>query len=435
MNTGRARHRACVIGAGPSGLTAAKNLLAAGITDLVVLEKSARVGGNWVFDPRPGHSSVYASTHLISSRRESQFTDFPMPREYPDYPSHALVLKYLEDYARAFDLHRHIRFETEVRTARPLDGGGWSLALNNGDCIECEHLLVANGHHWAPREPQYPGTFSGEWLHAHAFKDNTPFTGRRVLVIGGGNSGCDIAVDTARVSAFTAISLRRGYYFVPKFVGGLASDRLLTNIAWMPRAVRIALGRLMLRIFVGPARRYGMPEPDHRLFESHPIVNSELPYAIRHGDVAVRRDIERFEGNEAIFTDGRREVFDVVIAATGYHVRFPFLDRDITPWADRDLPLYLRVFDPNRADLYFIGLIQPNGCIWPLADLQSQLVAASITGRWQRPADIAGHVDAELAEVRARYAATPRHAIEVDVHDYAKHLRRELCKARPVSAV
>src|SRR4051812_29464729 len=140
----------CVIGAGPSGITAAKNLREAGLDKLIVLEKSGRLGGNWVYDPRPGHSSVFETTHVISSKRLSEFFDYPMPKSYPDYPSHRQILRYFEDYAAHFGVTPAIRFHSEVTKARRREDGGWLLDLAGGEQIECDHLLVANGHHWDP---------------------------------------------------------------------------------------------------------------------------------------------------------------------------------------------------------------------------------------------------------------------------------------------
>jgi thioredoxin reductase len=416
----------CVIGAGPSGITAAKNLRQAGLDNIVVLEKSGRLGGNWVYDPTPGHSSVFETTHVISSKRLSEFLDYPMPKSYPDYPSHRQILQYFEDYAAHFKVTPAIRFHTEVTKARRRARGGWSLALADGAEIQCDYLLVANGHHWDPRWPDYPGTFAGEWMHAHSFKNNHGFEGKRVLVIGGGNSSCDIAVETGRVSKRTVISLRRGYYFVPKIMFGRASDSINARLLWLPDRLRIFLMELSLRLLVGSPRKYGLQDPDHHLFESHPVVNSELLYAIRHGSVSPKGDVARFEGTTVHFTDGSKEEFDAVVAATGYRISFPFLDASVAGWSGGSVPLYLKTIHPEYDDLFFIGLVQPAGCIWPLSDLQSRLAAAAITGRWQRPADLKQRIEREIAVSESAFLHTARHNIEVDYHRYRAVLVAEL---------
>jgi cation diffusion facilitator CzcD-associated flavoprotein CzcO len=294
--------RVAIIGAGPCGLTSAKALAEAGITDLVMFDRGQRVGGNWVFDDASGHSSVFETTHIISSRRYSSFSDHAFPEGTPDYPSHREVAAYFESYAERFDLHRYLRPSTLVLRCTPRPEGGfvvrWRSEIDHSEHEEAfDKLVVANGHHWLPRWPDYPGTFSGEVLHSHDYKRAAPFTGRRVLVIGGGNSACDIAVETSRVSERTEISWRRGYWIVPKFVFGWAADDLNHAIAqrlgWIPLAWRLKALEVAVKLLTGGHGRYGLAAPDHPLGATHPTVNSELLYALRHGKITPRPDIER----------------------------------------------------------------------------------------------------------------------------------------------
>ena len=419
-----------VIGAGPSGLTAAKHLLQAGISRVTVFEQSHRVGGNWVYTPGESHSSVFETTHIISSKSLSQFADFPMPAGYPDYPSHRQVLEYFERYADRFGLREVIRFDAEVTAARRTPGGGWDLTLDDGTSGHFDHLLVCNGHHWLPRWPDFPGEFTGTLLHSHHYKSAAPFAGSRVLVIGGGNSACDIAVETGRVAAHVGISWRRGYYVVPKLVLGLPPDVLDARTRWLPAPLRRRLFRLIWRLSTGGAAPYGLPEPDHPILSTHPVVNSELLYFIRHGRVHPYPDVRRFAGTRIEFADGRSAEFDTVVAATGFRIAFPFLEPGVAEFGDGEVPLFLRVFHPVERDLFFIGLIQPAGCIWPLAEAQARLVANWIAGRWELPSDLRSRIDADLARRRSRYLGTPRHAIEVDYHE---HLA-ELAAALPADA-
>jgi cation diffusion facilitator CzcD-associated flavoprotein CzcO len=191
------RPQICVIGAGPSGITAAKNLRNAGLDNVIVLEKSGRLGGNWVYDPTPGHSSVFETTHVISSKRLSEFLDYPMPKSYPDYPSHRQILQYFESYAAHFGVTPAIRFHTEVTKATRREGGGWSprwLTAKKFNAIIYSSLTGTIGIRAGP--------LSGASRAMDAcspFKNNRGFEGKRVLVIGGGNSSC-IAVETGRVS-------------------------------------------------------------------------------------------------------------------------------------------------------------------------------------------------------------------------------------------
>jgi Flavin-binding monooxygenase-like len=424
----------CVIGAGPSGITAAKNLLQAGLEDVVVYDRNRDVGGNWIFSLEPSHSSVFETTHIISSKALSAYDDYPLPKDYPDYPGHTELKAYFQGYADHFGVTSRIRFRTEVKRAEPEAAGpGWRVTLGSGEVERFDILVVASGHHSDPRLPSYPGEFRGRWLHAHDFKSAAPFKDQRVLVIGGGNSACDIAVETSRVSAFTGISMRRGYYFVPKFLFGLPTDELHAKLSWVPRPILVRVLRLLLRVVNGDFARYGLERPDHELLASHPVVNSELLYFIRHGRIHPRRDVERLQERTVVFKDGRREPYDVIIAATGYRITFPFFDRSLVDYESGEVSLYLRCFHPRRRDLFFVGLLQPLGCIWPLADLQSRLIASFLGGRYRLPPDLDARIAHENAHIARTYMRTPRHTIEVDYEPFRRRLERELPREAPVS--
>lgn len=415
--------RIAIIGAGPSGMGACRELVAAGF-EPVVFEKSDQVGGNWRYSVAEGHSSVYETTHIISSKRYSQYRDFPMPSDYPDYPSHQQLMRYFESYVGRFDLARHVRFGVEVRRATKLADERWRLSLGDGASEVFEFLLVANGHHWDPRWPSYPGSFTGQYLHSHSFKRSEPFRGRRVLVIGGGNSACDIAVETSRVAEQTGISWRRGYYVVPKLMFGHPPDVLNARMQWLPAAVRRRFHAWSWRVLTGGNGPYGLPEPDHDILESHPVLNSELLYFVRHGRIAPYPEIERFEAAQVRFVDGRLVPFDVVIAATGFRISFPFLDRSVVDFSEGDVPLYLRMFHPDHPSLVFIGLVQPLGAIWPLAEAQGRAVAKYLRGELRIPPNVREAIAREVAGIRRRFMATPRHSIEVDYHGYLGALSR-----------
>ncbi len=418
--------RVCVIGAGPSGITAAKNLLQAGVENIVVYEKSDQVGGNWVYSPRLSHSSVFDTTHIISSKTMSEYCDYPMPADYPDYPSHRQLLAYFQGYVRDFGVEPYILFNCEVTQAEKQLDETWRITLADGTVEAFDFLLVCNGHHWDPRLPEYPGQFSGEFLHAHDFKSAAPFKDKRVLVIGGGNSACDIAVETSRVSAFTAISMRRGYYVVPKFFMGKPTDVFFASTAFWPRALRRFFGRILMQLAVGDLAAYGLERPEGSPLDSHPTVNSELLYFIRHGKIHPRRDIRRFDDQQVHFVDGRIEEYDVVIAATGFKITFPFFDRGFIDFSDGDVPLYLRMFQPAHPSLVFIGLFQPQGAIWPLADLQAKLAANYIAGRYHLPADMRERIEKDVQLVKTRYLNTPRHSTEIEYHPFYRALEREI---------
>jgi hypothetical protein len=291
-------------------------------------------------------------------------------------------------------------------------------------------LVVAAGIHWVPRLPQVPGRFEGESLHSRGYKSPEIFRNRRVLVVGAGNSGCDIAVEAPQHAARTFLSVRRGYWYIPKYAFGRPIDQVgeLSLKLRLPLAVRRALNQLVLSAVVGRPDEYGLPPPDHRLLESHPIVNSQILLALGQGDVVPKPDVVELRGHEVRFGDGTSERIDLIVFATGYRVSFPFLQpRDLN--SDEGGPdFYLHVFHPTRDDLFILGMIQPDSGVWPLMDLQARAVASYIRA--------SGADGPGLRKVRAlkqrprpdlgggiRYVKSERHRYEVEHWSYARRLR------------
>ncbi|MCS6929362.1 MAG: NAD(P)-binding domain-containing protein [Saprospiraceae bacterium] len=417
--------RIAIIGAGCSGLTAIKGLIETGLENVVCFEKSDRLGGNWAFSLEEGHSSVMETTHLISSKKMSQFSDFPMPADYPDYPSHQQVLAYFEAYAQHFDLEKYIRYRTAVERAEPVDGLRWRLSLSNGTEEVFDALIVANGHHSAPRHPEWKEAFRGRYMHAHAMKTARDLAGLRVLVVGAGNSGCDCAVEASRVAKQVDISLRTPQYIVPKFFMGKPTDTFAASMSWLPRSIQNVLQRLCLRIQIGRYRDYGLPEPNFSPTHAHPTINSELLERIRHGKIRPRPAIAEVKEQTVSFVDGAKVSYDVIIAATGYRIHFPFFRPELINWEDAThIPLYLRVFHPHYPTLFFIGLVQPQGCIWPLSEMQARLVARVLTGRVSLPSNWTELAYQEADRIRKDFLPRPRHVLEVHFLPYLKALQR-----------
>jgi cation diffusion facilitator CzcD-associated flavoprotein CzcO len=426
-----------VIGAGPAGIAAVKNFAELGF-DVTAFDACDGVGGQWRYDDPAGHSSVFETTHLISSRDHAQYEDYPLPPGTPDYPSHRQLRAYFEGYAERFGVTPRVRFRTEVVRCDPAGAArgdqGWDVRTRARDTGEqrlwhFDALVVCNGHHGRPRWPSYPGAFAGEYLHAHDYKRAEPFRGRRVLVLGGGNSACDVAVETARVAERVDLSWRRGYWLLPKFLFGRPIDHYAARSAWMPRALRTRLMEALLRITQGPNEAIGLPRPDHRVAETHPTVNSELYDAVRHGRVHPRPDVARFDGHAAHFVDGRAAEYDAVIACTGYWIDHPFFDPAVVDFSRGPVPLYLRMLPADLRNLYFIGLFQPLGCVWPGAELQSKLAARHLAGRWAPPGELDRLVRRELARPDLAQLDTPRHTITVDDVPFRKRLRRQLARS------
>ncbi len=399
---------------------------------MVCYEKNDQIGGNWVFTAGTSHSSVCETTHIISSKRLSEFEDFPMPDHYPDYPSHRQVLAYFQAYAKAFELERHIEFNTEVVEAKELPDKSWELELSDGRTEAFDFLLVANGHHSVPRWPEVEGEFSGIYLHAHSYKSNAPYAGKRVLVVGAGNSGCDCAVEISRVAERVDISIRRPTYIVPKFMMGKPTDTYNAIMQYIPKAIREPLLQFSLKLQIGRYEQYGLPQPDYPVTKAHPTLNSELLYRIRHGKVQPRAGLVAFEGEKAIFADGAEAVYDAVVAATGYRIAFPFFSRDLFDFENAyRIPLYLRMLAPGHPKVFFIGLVQPQGCIWPLSDLQAKLAANHIMGRWPLPDNLQELAEEECRQIERDFLHARRHSLEVHFHPFARKLRKAIPDQAP----
>lgn len=364
MSAASKTKRYCVIGAGFGGLGVAKAFVDYGI-EFDCFDKNEDLGGNWL-------NGVYDSTHIISSRDTTAYGDFKMPDGYPDFPSRDQILSYLRAYADHFKLRGHIRFGVSVEEVTPLDPRGmtgWRVKLSTGETRHYQGVVIANGHHWDKRIPNYPGSFAGRMLHSKDYKNAKDFAKDsergRVLVVGAGNSGCDIAVEAAANGHESWMSIRRGYYFLPKTVFGVPVAEL--DRPGFPVFAQKLFLKAALKIILGSNERYGIPKPDHDLFEHHPIVNSQLMYHIRQGEVRMKADIARLDGKTIHFKDGSKlDDVDTIIWATGYNVSFPFLDRELFRW-ENGIPRRVAGMMPEGvAGLYVFGLAQPRGGAGPL---------------------------------------------------------------------
>jgi cation diffusion facilitator CzcD-associated flavoprotein CzcO len=418
-----------VIGAGPSGLAAARNLQRYGIP-WSGYELADDVGGLWNIDgPR---STVYESAHLISSRTTTQFTEFPMKDGVADYPSHRELLGYFHDFASAYDLRPGFAFGTEVTRVERGESGSWEVTADGPEgrrTTQHAGVVVANGTLSEPVVPTFAGSFDGELFHTSAYKRAEVFAGKRVLIIGAGNSGCDIAVDAVHHATSVDISVRRGYHFVPKYLFGRPADTLNQGRPLPPR-IKQAVDSRVLRMFTGDPTRFGFPEPDHKIYESHPIVNSLILHHLGHGDIRVKRDIERLDGDGVVFADGTREEYDVIVLATGYRLHYPFVDRTLLNWDGMAPDLYLNIFTADP-DLFVLGMIEASGIGWQGRYEQAELVASYLKARTSAP-DRAAAFERRVAGPRPdlsggyHYLGLERMSYYVNKDAYRRAVRAEI---------
>jgi pyruvate/2-oxoglutarate dehydrogenase complex dihydrolipoamide dehydrogenase (E3) component len=355
-----------------------------------------------------------------------------MPADYPDFPSHHQIFEYFKGYADAFGLRDQIRFNSRIETAERKDGGGWRLTVADQDGTHeetADYLIVASGHHRVPYTPDLEGDFTGEQLHSAQYRSTHGFRNKRVLVVGGGNSACDIAAALARVSSHVSMSLRSPQYIVPKTVLGRPIDVQYNKLQKFPRFLRNAILRYGVKLYLGPYDRYHLPQPDEDVLATHPTLNTDILEQLTHGTVAIRRTTLSASGCTVFFEGGDSDEFDAIIWATGYQTMFPFFRDGLFDWSDKTrLPLYMKMMPAEMNDVFFIGLIQPLGCIWALADLQAEMAAQAIMGRWKRPLDMNRRIEIEHEADAKRFRQTVRHAVEVDFHDYRNQISRELAK-------
>jgi dimethylaniline monooxygenase (N-oxide forming) len=427
--------RACIVGAGSSGITAAKALHDRGIP-FDQIEISDRIGGNWAIDNPNGLSSAYRSLHINTSRERMEFADYPMPKSYPDFPKHTHIATYFNDYVDHFGLRELISFETRVDHAHRRPDGVWEVRVTGPDgeaTREYDALLVANGHHWDPRwpEPPFPGSFDGVEMHSHHYHDPDEWHGKRIAVLGMGNSAMDIAVEASYVADRVFLAARRGAHVVPKYIFGKPIDQI-GGSPHIPFAVRRRIIEGLLRAYQGKMENYGLPKPDHRFGAAHPTVSADLLNRVAHGEIHPKPNISRLEGDRVRFADGSVEAADVIVYCTGYRVTFPFFDADLISAPDNDLPLYKRTFHPDIDNVFFVGLMQPLGAIMPIAERQGVWIADYLTGRYTLPdaEEIRADMKRERERMFRRYVKSKRHTMQVDYDDFMLELEREMKRGR-----
>lgn len=387
--------RVAVIGAGMSGLAAAKSLLDEQLVP-VVFEQAAEIGGVWKYhEDLPGGGGVmYRSLHTNTSRQTFAFSDFPLAESLPDYPERGAVLQYLQDYAAHFGLAPFVRFNTVVEVIEPVEEGRWQVRTRSQEGVVTEFfdaVVVCCGRENGPFVPTIPGaeTFIGQIQHSSLYQGPEPFVGSRVLVVGVGSSGADIATEVSTVAERVLVSTGGGTWFLPRFISKRPYDHYLTRLASaLPEAVsRVVFERLLIReyrragITLAQLRARGLSMPPFDRWRVRLTPVSSFLEKIIDGALLVRPRIERIEGREVIFRDGQREEVETILCCTGYTLQLPFFPDSLLEVKNNAIKLYKQVFHPDLPNLAFVGLCVTAGSHPPVAEIQSCWVARVFAGR------------------------------------------------------
>ncbi|WP_462157453.1 flavin-containing monooxygenase [Pseudoalteromonas sp. GB56] len=428
-------HPYVVIGAGPMGLCTLRRLKEQSIP-VVGLEAHSNVGGLWDIDSAT--STMYDSAHLISSKRMTEFADFPMRDEVATYPRHDQMRQYFRDYAEHFNLYEDYRFNSTVESITP-QGGQWLVVYNQeGERHEllASGVLLANGTLHHPNRPQFKGEFNGEHIHSCDYRSADIFADKRVLIIGCGNSGCDIAVDAVHRAKSVDMVVRRGYYFLPKFVAGRPTDTLGGKVR-LPNKLKQIVDGTLVRLISGKPSAYGLPDPDYKMYESHPVVNSMFLHHIGHGDITVRPSVTRLDGDCVEFNNGQSGEYDLILEATGYKLHYPFIANEHLNWHNGAPQLYLNVFNPLHENLFVMGMVEAAGLGWQGRDDQAALVAKVIRMQIDNPKAAAKFHNKVKAKAGVRidgginYLELERMAYYVHKADYLAAIKGEMRELAP----
>ena len=408
----RPEARVAVVGGGPGGLVAAKNLLEAGF-NITVFEASDGIGGQW-YDAAD-HSGVWPGMHTNTSRAMTAFSDLPYAPDLELHPAGEQIQAYLTAYASAFDLHRRIRLGTRVRRLEP----GWRVDGEPFDAV-----VVASGRFGRPVVPGGFDGFSGRLLHAFDYPGADAFAEGRTLVYGNGVSGHEIASDVAAniASPEPVISAyRKPRYVLQKNVRGVSSDwqwythfGVLQRRAMAPEDFGRLLRERVVRIAGNPAD-FGAPRPDDDiLVAGHSLSQDYLPL-VRDGRIVCRPAIADVDGRLVTFTDGTTEIVDTIICATGYELHVPYLPDDVWRTTGPQLALHHRTIHPDLPAFGVIGQYALQGPYFPLLELQARWIAGLWSGAISPPAD------AEMREAvrRPPLPMYAHHVLAVDISEAA----------------
>lgn len=339
-----------IVGGGASGLSAAGALQRRGI-ESVILEKDEQLGGTW--------ARRYDRLHLHTVRGFSGLAHYSIPGRYSKYLSREEFVAYLAEYAKHFNLCvvtgclvNKIRVKSETPPS-------WAAAAACGEW-DCRVIVIATGQYRIPILPKWDGreTYRGDLVHSSQYTNALPYTGKRVLVVGAGNSGTEIATDLAENgAAFVALSIRTPPPIVPRDPFGMPIQRTGILLSFLPATIADRLGRLTARIVLGDLTRHGLQTPEWMPFSARrvPVIDVGFVAALKRSLLHIRPALARLTDTEAVFEDGSAEPFDAIVAATGFSTGLNELLETKDVLNDSDEPIDLSGQPTDRPGIFFMG--------------------------------------------------------------------------------
>ncbi len=392
--------RVAIIGAGPAGLTAVKSLREVGL-EAIAFEKNAHIGGLWHYDESQpdGGTIAYRSLKTNTSKNMTGFSDFPFPDELPVYPHRADVLAYFNSYADHFRLRPFIHLNTTVTNIIRQQNNQWLVhyqdesGSNNQELFDA--IVIANGFYQKPLMPCLPGqdSFQGQILHSADYKGPEPFKGKRVVVIGTGSSGSDIAGEVGGTADHVDIVARSGVWIVPRLASGKPLDTNLTPLnRFIPNPLK---KKFFEKIALDSYRKMGFSDediasklkpPPYSPSNARVTSGTVILEQILNGRVHMKGDIQQIEPDGVRYNDGSKTKADTLIFCTGYAPSLPFLDPSILKIKeDHTFGLYRHVFHPELDNLAFLAQCRVGGPVFPIMEMQARWVAAVFSGTADLP--------------------------------------------------
>lgn len=366
-----------IVGAGPAGLAVGAELRRSGAA-FVMLERGQHVGESW--------HRHYQRLALHTPKRHSALPGLPFPRDYPTYPSREQVIAYFEKYARTFDLHPE--FGRDVSRCTQGADGRWVVSTDAGD-YRARNLVMTTGLNRVPRVPRWPGqeTFPGPVVHSYDYSNGERFRGRRVLVVGFGNSGAEIATDLLEHGAHPAVAVRSKVNVIPRDLFGIPI--IIFALLWKPFPARFAdaMNALTLRLAVGNLSSLGLSKRDDGPFaqidEAHkiPVLDVGTLAHIRSGEIDVRKNVESFDGATVRFADGTHERFDAVVLATGFTTGLASMFPNESEVLDGQGRPRINGRESSLRGLFFCGYELSRGGVLREIGIEARRIAATIANR------------------------------------------------------